>query len=193
MAVADVVVEAKSGLDTLFGLVGHGLIYIVAAVGQGHVMVHEGQRRRVEALRGDLVVGKDGGPGGSGSQRRAALRGHRGGAAGPVVEHARQIAVGQSAAEGALRPAGPLREIAAALGQRRHSYQVGRNALHDLAILYGGEEEGLVFADGTAQSTAELVLVKIRSGLIEEAARVQVGVAEELVSVAVESRWCRPW
>src|ERR1700722_3343228 len=44
------------------------------------------------------------------------------------------------------------------------------------------EQEQLVFLDGTAQSAAEHIALKLRNrALIEEVARVQVAIAEELI------------
>ena len=54
-------------------------------------------------------------------------------------------------------------------------------------LLEIGKEENLVFLDRTAQRGTELVEIELLGSSGEEAARIQVGIAEELEYASVES------
>ena len=64
----------------------------------------------------------------------------------------------------------------AAVGTR----PVKRNAVPLIFLLEVGEEESLVFLDRTAQRAAELIQIEFFGRSREEAARIEVGIAEEL-------------
>jgi hypothetical protein len=82
-------------------------------------------------------------------------------------------------------PKASVGEIAGSL-RHRGNHPRERNPVALVFLLHIGEEEGLVFLDGAAQRAAKLIEIELFGGRGEEAAGIQVGIAEELENASVE-------
>src|SRR6202035_971059 len=77
-------------------------------------------------------------------------------------------------------------EIARAVRERRHGQSAGLDALRRATALVVGKEEDPVPSDRAAERVAELVLVESNFVRIEEASRVERGVAQKFEPGPVE-------
>ena len=66
-----------------------------------------------------------------------------------------------------------------------HDYWIAGDSLNHAAAFIRSEEECSVFLNGTAKSSAKLVLLIVRGGRIEKASGIQRLIAEKLIGAAV--------
>src|SRR5579862_6626443 len=149
--IVEMLIETEGGLYAFFRLVRDCLIVVETGIGERDISIQQCGSRGIEALRRYLVVRKNSGPRRSRYQRCAAQGTDGAGTAGPVIERRGQVIVREGSGKSALRTARSLGEITIALGRGGYRHHVRRDALNNLAVFDGSEEERLVFLDGSAK------------------------------------------
>ena len=183
LAIVDLVIEAHGKLVFVVGSGGHRLIRRDAGGGgirAGDVILQQADGHRILAgARNDAAV-KDRSPRRTGDRGRASEGMDRAGASAAAVQDVGHKLIADAAAQ-------PHRgEISARLRRTGDEHHVSRGALPDASRLVRNKEKGPVFFDRAAERAAELVLIPLRSGGVEIALRVEHGVAEILVQIAME-------
>src|ERR1700735_61179 len=194
----DFVVKAHGELVATLPLIpGSGNVATGAcAIGTGrerrYILLIERKCGRIETLNWNLVVWENARERSSRGDRRSPCRSHGLRArcscsttSSSGSQERRKRRISERSGE-----KGSAREIAVRLSvsaNRRKRYVPGRLSLNQPVPFIRSKNECLVFLDGTAHGSAELILLIVQQERVEKTLGVQRLIAEELVEIAVQT------